>query len=62
MGQYYGYIVAAEIGSRYPERGLTFINRGIGGDRVADLVERWQTDTLDIKPGCLVFWWASTIR
>jgi lysophospholipase L1-like esterase len=53
MGQDYGYILAAEIGSEYPEKNLTFVNRGIGGDRVADLAARWQQDTLALKPNLL---------
>jgi hypothetical protein len=27
MGQDYGYILAAEVGAKYPERKLTFVNR-----------------------------------
>ena len=53
MGQDYAYILAAEIGSEYPERSLVFINRGISGDRVVDLAARWQTDTLALKPNLL---------
>jgi len=53
MGQDYAYILAAEIGSEYPERSFTFINRGISGDRVVDLATRWQHDTLDLKPELL---------
>ena len=43
MGQDYAYVLAAEIGSRYPEENFTFVNRGISGDRVMDLAARWQT-------------------
>ena len=53
MGQDYAYVLAAEIGSRYPEENITFVNRGISGDRVMDLAARWQTDTLDLKPQLL---------
>ena len=53
MGQDYAYVLAAEIGSRYPEENFTFVNRGISGDRVMDLAARWQTDTLDLKPQLL---------
>lgn len=53
MGQDYAYVLAAEIGSEYPERGLVFVNRGISGDRVGDLAARWQTDTLALKPELL---------
>jgi len=53
MGQDYAYILAAEIGSEYPERSLVFVNRGISGERVLDLAARWQQDTLDLKPNLL---------
>jgi lysophospholipase L1-like esterase len=53
MGQDYGYIIAAQIGYESPERGLNFINRGIGGDQVRDLAARWQKDTLDVHPQLL---------
>lgn len=53
MGQDYAYILAAEIGYQSPERNLTFINRGIGGNRVPDLAARWQKDTLEIRPKLL---------
>jgi lysophospholipase L1-like esterase len=53
MGQDYAYILAAEIGANYPTLNVTFINRGIGSQRVLDFVPRWQTDVLDIKPNLL---------
>jgi lysophospholipase L1-like esterase len=53
MGQDYAYILAAEIGAAQPELDLTFINRGISGNRVLDLAARWQEDTIDLKPNLL---------
>ena len=53
MGQDYAYIVAAQLGAEYPDRNLTFLNRGISGERVIDLAARWQTDTLDLNPNVL---------
>ncbi|MDE1147869.1 MAG: SGNH/GDSL hydrolase family protein [Azospirillaceae bacterium] len=53
MGQDYDYIIAATVGAEYPERNLTFVNRGISGNTVSDLAARWQADTLDIKPDVL---------
>lgn len=53
MGQDYGYIISAQIGAQFPERNLTFINRGISGNTVTDLAGRWQSDTLDLKPNFL---------
>ena len=53
LGHGYAFIIAAKEGAEFPERQLTFINRGIGGNTSADLVVRWQTDALDLKPDVL---------
>jgi lysophospholipase L1-like esterase len=53
MGQDYAYILAAQIGAEYPERNLTFLNRGISGEQVRDLAARWQVDALDLRPNLL---------
>nr|ACI04494.1 putative G-D-S-L family lipolytic protein [uncultured bacterium RM57] len=53
MGQDYAYILAAKLGAEHAELGLTFLNRGISGDRVPLLAARWQADTLAIKPNVL---------
>src|SRR6185312_14064285 len=53
MGQDYAYMIAGQVGLQFPDRNLTFINRGIGGNRVRDLAERWRTDTLDLHPDML---------
>ncbi|RCW74830.1 SGNH/GDSL hydrolase family protein [Saliterribacillus persicus] len=34
----------------YPEKNYEIINRGIGGDRIINLEDRWQKDVLDLKP------------
>jgi lysophospholipase L1-like esterase len=53
MGQDYAYILAAQIGYQSPERNLIFINRGVGGDWVSDLVVRWPEDTIALRPALL---------
>lgn len=53
LGHGYCFILAAQYGSLYPERGMTFMNRGISGNTVIDLQGRWQKDTLDLKPDVL---------
>ncbi|MBI2300120.1 MAG: SGNH/GDSL hydrolase family protein, partial [Armatimonadetes bacterium] len=47
-----GYVrqVIDLVTARYPERGLTFVNTGIGGNTVDDLQGRWQADVLDHQP------------
>ncbi len=53
LGHGYAFIIAAQEGAAFPERQLTFINRGIGGNTSTDLINRWQSDTLDLKPDVL---------
>lgn len=53
MGQDYGYIIAAQIGLQFPDRNLTFLNRGNSGNTVKDLAGRWQADTIALKPNLL---------
>jgi lysophospholipase L1-like esterase len=50
MGTGYAMMCAAWISASYPEHNLTFINRGISGNRAADLVDRWQEDCIDLAP------------
>lgn len=53
LGHGYCFIVAAQYGAAFPERSLTFLNRGISGNTVLDLQARWQKDTLELKPDVL---------
>lgn len=53
MGHGYAFIIAARYGSQYPERKLTFLNRGVSGNTVADLTRRWEKDTAALKPDVL---------
>jgi len=50
LGHSYAFLVAAKYGALYPERKLEFFNRGISGNKVPDLLNRWQTNTIDLKP------------
>jgi lysophospholipase L1-like esterase len=50
MGHGYAYIIASRFWYDYPEKDLMFYNRGISGNRVRDLDNRWQNDTLNLKP------------
>ena len=36
--------------ARYPERRISYINKGIGGHKITDLTERWRDDVLFHKP------------
>jgi len=50
LGHGYAGIVAALAGARRPDLGLTFHNRGVGGDTARMLRDRWQADALDLEP------------
>lgn len=53
LGHGYVFVIASKYGAAYPERKLTFLNRGVSGNTVANLAARWQADTLDLKPDVL---------
>lgn len=53
MGHGYAFSIASRIGADFPEKKLKFYNRGISGNKVSDLEQRWKTDTLDLKPDVL---------
>jgi len=53
LGHGYCFIIAAKYGAGYPDRNLTFINRGTSGNTVRDLEKRWPADTLALKPDLL---------
>lgn len=50
LGTGYPLMVAGRLGALYPEKKLTFMNRGISGNRAVDLQQRWDRDCLDLKP------------
>ncbi|MCZ8517753.1 SGNH/GDSL hydrolase family protein [Paenibacillus filicis] len=50
LGKGYALMAAGLFSSQYPEKQVKFINRGISGNRVKDLEQRWQTDCIDLKP------------
>lgn len=50
LGTGYAALLAAWISAQYPCRNITFINRGISGHRAKDLLARWQTDCIDLRP------------
>lgn len=53
LGHGYAFIIAAKHGAAFPSQKLTFLNRGISGNKVSDLAARWQKDALDLKPDLL---------
>ncbi|MGF7033223.1 lysophospholipase L1-like esterase [Paenibacillus mucilaginosus] len=50
LGVGYALMAAARFGHLYPQKEVRFLNRGIGGNRVVNLLDRWQEDCIDLKP------------
>ncbi len=50
LGSGYPMYLATLTQEKYPEKNITFINRGISGNRSIDLKNRWQKDCIDLKP------------
>jgi lysophospholipase L1-like esterase len=46
----YPLLVSAGLLREHPDRGLRFFNRGVSGNRVPDLQQRWGDDTLVLAP------------
>jgi lysophospholipase L1-like esterase len=53
MGHGYQYIIASKLWYDFPRKNFHFFNRAISGNKVTDLANRWQKDTLNIKPDVL---------
>jgi len=53
LGNGYAFLVAAQLCATHPERRFEFINRGVSGQAVQHLAERWQADALDVNPDLL---------
>ncbi|WP_368645161.1 SGNH/GDSL hydrolase family protein [Alkalibacterium putridalgicola] len=50
LGQGFPLLVSAYLQTNMPEQRLTFLNRGIGGDKLSDVKNRWEEDCLDLDP------------
>jgi len=53
FGTGYAYIIASSLLQDLAVKNLTFYNRGISGNKVYQLADRWQEDCLDLKPDIL---------
>lgn len=53
LGNGYTLLASADLLHRYPQHSLTLYNRGISGNKVHQLTERWDTDCLQLKPNVL---------
>ena len=50
LGGGYAHLVACTLLAQRPNDNLSFLNRGISGDRITSLMARWKADALNLKP------------
>lgn len=53
LGNGYVYLASAELLLKNPDKNLKIYNKGISGNKVFQLADRWDTDCLAIKPNVL---------
>ena len=53
LGNGYAWLAASQLLVDRPSDRLRIFNRGVSGNRVNDLTDRWQVDSLDLKPAVL---------
>ncbi len=53
FGSGYAFLAASALLNALPRKNLTIFNRGISGNKVFQLAERWQQDCLDLEPNVL---------
>ncbi len=53
LGSGYAWLAASELLVDRPKAELKIFNRGISGNKVYQLAERWQADCLELKPNLL---------
>ncbi len=53
LGHGYAYLIAARLLYQFPAKDFQFFNRGISGNKITDLIQRWPDDTIALKPDLL---------
>ena len=53
LGSGYAYLTAAELLLEHPDKNLKIYNKGISGNKVYQLGERWEADALSLKPNVI---------
>jgi lysophospholipase L1-like esterase len=53
LGGGYAFLAAADLLNTFAAKNLNIFNKGISGNRVDQLSDRWQTDCLDLRPSVL---------
>ncbi len=54
LGTGYVKILSDKLKPIYPDMSIELINKGVSGDEVCDLLNRAQTDVIDLKPDAVV--------
>jgi len=50
LGDSYVHLIASRLWYDHPSKGFHFFNRGVSGNKITDMAQRWQADTIAIKP------------
>ncbi len=53
LGNGYVSMIANMLSDKYPQYNMKYINRGISGDKIRDIADRWEKDCIDLKPNLL---------
>lgn len=53
LGAGYAFLASADLLNAHPDKNLKIFNKGISGNKVYQLAERWDVDTIEIKPTVL---------
>jgi lysophospholipase L1-like esterase len=53
LGEGYPQLIADQLINKQPDAHFQIYNRGISGDRIQDLSQRWEKDTLRLQPDLL---------
>ncbi|WP_114782520.1 SGNH/GDSL hydrolase family protein [Botryobacter ruber] len=53
LGTGYAFMAASDLLCKYAGKSLNIYNKGISGNKVYQLAERWETDALELKPNVL---------
>jgi len=53
LGSGYAFLASASLMGSHPEKSLKIYNKGISGNKVYQLADRWERDTIAIQPDVL---------
>ncbi|MDB5114586.1 MAG: lysophospholipase [Mucilaginibacter sp.] len=53
LGNGYALMATGELLLQHPDKDLKFFNKGVSGNKVYQMADRWDADTLAIKPNVL---------